>query len=102
MALSMDLRTRLLAAVNSGSSCRAAAGRFGVAPSTAVRWRAQQRETGDIAPKPRGGDMRSRRMEERAADILAIWERALRFQRASSFPVSFGLGPRITIPASGF
>ena len=74
MALSMDLRTRLLAAVNSGSSCRAAAGRFGVAPSTAVRWRAQQRETGDIAPKPLGGDMRSRRMEERAADILAIWE----------------------------
>ncbi|MYL99554.1 IS630 family transposase [Novosphingobium sp. FGD1] len=74
MALSMDLRTRLLAAVDSGSSCRAAADRFGVAPSTAVRWRAQQRETGDIAPKPRGGDMRSRRMEERAADILAIWE----------------------------
>lgn len=57
-----------------GSSCRAAAGRFGVAPSTAVRWRVQQRETGDIAPKPRGGDMRSRRMEEGAADILAIWE----------------------------
>ncbi|EJU12584.1 putative transposase [Sphingomonas sp. LH128] len=51
MALSMDLRTRLLAAVDSGSSCRAAADRFGVAPSTAVRWRAQQRETGDIAPK---------------------------------------------------
>ena len=74
MALSMDLRTRLLAAVDSGSSCRAAAARFGVAPSTAVRWRAQQRETDDIAPKPLGGDMRSRRMEERAADILAIWE----------------------------
>ncbi|MFD2134629.1 IS630 family transposase [Novosphingobium resinovorum] len=75
MALSIDLRTRLLAAVDSGSSCRAAADRFGVAPSTAVRWRAQQRKTGDIAPKPRGGDMRSRRMEERAADILAIWEK---------------------------
>ncbi|WP_237751651.1 IS630 family transposase [Sphingobium sp. DC-2] len=74
MALSMDLRTRLLAAVDSGSSCRAAAARFGVAPSTAVRWRAQQRETGDITPKPRGGDMRSRRMEERTADILAIWD----------------------------
>lgn len=29
---------------------------------------------GDFAPKPHGGDMRSRRMEERAADILAIWE----------------------------
>lgn len=31
MALSIDLRTRLLAAVDSGSSCRAAADRFGVA-----------------------------------------------------------------------
>jgi len=65
MALSMDLRTRLLVAVDSGSSCRAAAARFGAA----VRWRAQQRET-----KRRGGDMRSQRMEERAADILAIRE----------------------------
>lgn len=74
MVRSMDLRARLLAAVDRQSSCRAAADRFGVAPSTAVRWRVQQREAGDIAPKPRGGDMRSRRMEERAADILAIWE----------------------------
>ena len=74
MALSMDLRSRLLAAVDGGLSCRAAASRFGVAPSTAIRWRAQQRETGDFAPKPQGGDMRSRRIEERAADILVIWE----------------------------
>ena len=73
-AFSMDLRTRLLAAVDSGLSCRAAAARFGVAPSTAIRWEAQRRETGGFAPKPKGGDMRSRRVEERAADILAIWE----------------------------
>lgn len=50
MALSIDLRTRVLAAVNSGSSCRAAADRFDVAPSTALSWREHQRETGDIAP----------------------------------------------------
>lgn len=74
MALSMALRSRLLAAVDGGLSCRAAAARFDVAPSTAIRWRAQQRETGDFTPKPQGSDMRSRRMEERAADILAIWE----------------------------
>jgi len=55
-------------------SCRAAATRFGVAPSTAIRWRSQRRTTGDFAPKPQGGDMRSRRVEERAADILAIWD----------------------------
>jgi transposase len=72
--LSMDLRVRLLAAVDGGMSCRAAAERFGVAPSTAIRWQAQRRETGDFAPKPQGGDMRSRRVEERAADILAVWE----------------------------
>jgi len=70
----MDLRSRLLAAVDGGMSCRAAASRFGVAPSTAIRWQAQRRETGDFAPKPQGGDMRSRRVEERAADILALWE----------------------------
>ncbi|WP_156804368.1 IS630 family transposase, partial [Sphingomonas sp. ATCC 31555] len=46
----------------------------GVAPSTAIRWHAQRRETGNVAAKPQGGDMRSRRVEERAADILALWE----------------------------
>ena len=72
--LSMDLRTRLLAAIDGGMSCRAAAARFGVAPSTAIRWQAQRLETGTFAPKPQGGDMRSRRVEVRAADVLALWE----------------------------
>lgn len=36
-ALSMDLRFRLLAAIDGGMSRRAAAARFGVAPSTAIR-----------------------------------------------------------------
>ena len=74
MALSMDLRVRVLAAIDGGMSCRAAAVRFGVAPSTAIRWQAQRRVTGAFAPKPQGGDMRSRRVEERGTDILAIWE----------------------------
>ena len=74
MALSMDLRVRVLAAIDEGLSCRAAAVRFGVAPSTASRWFGQRRKTGNLAAKPRGGDMRSRRVEERAGDILAIWE----------------------------
>ena len=72
-ALSMDLRARLLSAVDDGMSCRGAAARFGVAPSTAIRWQAQRRETGGFAPKPQGGDMRSRRVEERCDDILALW-----------------------------
>jgi transposase len=69
----MDLRSRLLAAVDDGMSCRGAAARFGVAPSTAIRWHAQRRETGSFAPRPQGGDMRSRRVEERSDDILALW-----------------------------
>ena len=72
-ALSMDLRARLLAAVDDGMSCRGAAARFGVAPSTAIRWQTQLRETGGFAPKLQGGDMRSRRVEERGDDILALW-----------------------------
>ena len=44
--LSMDLRTRLMGAIDEGMSCRAAAARFGVAPSTAIRWHAQRREVG--------------------------------------------------------
>ena len=72
--LSMDLRVRLLAAIDEGLSCRAAAARFGVAPSTAIRWVARRRETGSFASKPQGGDVRSRRVEARAAYILALWE----------------------------
>ena len=72
--LSMDLRRGLLAAIDDGMSCRAAAARFGVAPSTAIRWQDQRRRTGNIAPKPQGGDMRSRRVEARREEILALWE----------------------------
>jgi transposase len=37
-ALAQDLRSRLLSVVDQGVSCNAAAERFGVAVSTAVRW----------------------------------------------------------------
>lgn len=72
--LSMDLRSRLLAAIDGGMSCRPAAARFGVAPSTAIRWQAQWHATGHCSPKPQGGDMRSRMIEEQGQDILALWE----------------------------
>ncbi len=52
--LSIDLRRRLLAAIDEGMSCRAAAVRFGVTPATAIRWQAQRRDTGSFAPKPQG------------------------------------------------
>lgn len=72
--LSMDLRSRLLAAIDGGMSCRSAAARFGVASSTAIRWQAQRRTSGSFAPRPQGGDTRSRRIEDRRAEILALWE----------------------------
>ena len=74
MALSMDLRVRVLAAIAEWLGCRAAAVRFGIAPSKAIRWFGQRRATGSFAPRSHGGDMRSRRIEERAADILVLWE----------------------------
>ena len=74
--LSTDLRSRVLAAVDDGAGCRAAAARFGVAPATAVRWHAQLRITGSYAPKPQGGDTRSRRIEAHRERVLAIWEAA--------------------------
>jgi transposase len=63
-----------MAAIDEGMSCRAAAARFGVAPSTAIRWHAQRREVGHFEPKAQGGDMRSHRVEKRAGDILALWQ----------------------------
>jgi transposase len=72
--LSMDLRERLIEAIDAGLSRRAAAARYGVAPSTAIRWDIERRSTGSFAPKPQGGDMRSRRIEANARVIHAALE----------------------------
>jgi len=52
-ALSLDLRTRVLAAIAGGLSCRQAAQRFGVSASSAIRWRGLERRQGDARPKAR-------------------------------------------------
>ena len=70
--LSMDLHRQLLAAIDAGMSCRAAASRFGIAPSAAIRWQDQPCPTGSFVPKPQGVDMRSHRVEARCDDILAL------------------------------
>lgn len=70
--LSNDLRQRVIAAVDGGMSRRAAAERFGIAPSTAVRWAQQWRETASVEPRPRGGDHRSHRIEAHAEEILGL------------------------------
>jgi transposase len=69
-ALSFDLRERVMASIAAGMSCRRAAARFGVSASSAIRWRARQRESGTAASKPQGGDRRSGRIEAHAALIL--------------------------------
>ncbi len=51
---SMDLRKRIVAYVEAGHSCRAAARLFAVSASTAVRLAVAQREHGGISPKPQG------------------------------------------------
>src|SRR3546814_17285619 len=53
---SMDLRERVVAAVAvDGMSCHAAAARFGVAASSAIKWVRRVRETGSAAPGQMGG-----------------------------------------------
>jgi transposase len=71
-ALSVDLRTRVLAAVSAGASHRVAAARFGVSAASVSRWRALDREKGDVRPGALGGDRRSGRIEAQATLILAL------------------------------
>jgi transposase len=71
-ALSVDLRERVVAAVAAGASCRAAAVRFGVSASSAIRWATMARGAGSVMPGPLGGDRRSARIEAHAAVILQL------------------------------
>ena len=71
-SLSMDLRSRALAAVNEEMSCRAAARRFEVAAATVIRWHDQCRITGSYAAKPQGADTRSRRIEAHRDTALVL------------------------------
>ncbi len=69
-ALSVDLRQRVIEAISQGMSRRQAAARCGVSASSAIRWAAQRRTTGDIVPKKQGGDRRSGRIEAQAAFLV--------------------------------
>lgn len=73
-ALSIDLRTRVLLAVAQGATHRDAAARFGVSVASVSRWRALERERGDIRLGPLGGDRRSARVEAQVALILQLLE----------------------------
>ena len=73
--LSLDLRHRVLAAMRDGLNTHAAADRFGIAISTAVRWRSEDR-AGRSDPLPMGGDQRSARIEAEADFLLALVDEA--------------------------
>ena len=72
--LSQDLRSCVIAAVDGGMFRNAAARRFGVGVSTAVRWVRAWRSTGVATAKPKGGDLRSHRIEAFREALLATVE----------------------------
>ena len=70
-AISEDLRHRVCGAVVvEGLSRRAAARRFKVGVSSVIRWCAQLKDTGSVAPQAQGGDRRCGRIEAESAFIL--------------------------------
>ena len=70
--LSMDLRERVLACIESGVSGRQAAERFGVSAASVSRWRTREREQGDAQPRDQGGDRKSHRVDAHQATIMAL------------------------------
>ena len=86
--LSLDLRQRVIAAIDAGLSCRAAAARFGIAPSAAVKWHRRWRDTGSVAPHAQGGDTRSGRIETVGPAILAMVEGTPAFIRRTLRPAA--------------
>jgi transposase len=71
MALSMDIREKVMKAITAGMSRRQAAARFDIGPATAIRWAKRVETAGEVAPLKMGGDRRSQRIEAHAAFILA-------------------------------
>src|SRR5271165_665046 len=76
MALSDDLRKRVVdAVVVGGLSRNAAAKRFGVSIASAIRWVWRFQATGEISPAPTGGDRRSDRIEAHREYLLGLIRR---------------------------
>jgi transposase len=74
-ALSVDLRERVVGAVQAGTSRHQAAERFGISLASASRWCGRLAREGRVEPKSQGGDRRSHRIEAHADLILAFYER---------------------------
>ncbi len=72
---SLDLRERVISALEAGASCRAVADRFGVAVSTVVKWGQRYRRTGTVAPGKYGGHKRHSLEPHRALVHRLVAER---------------------------
>jgi transposase len=72
-AYGLDLRRRVVDAIDGGLSARAASARFSVAPSTAINWHRQWREAGSLDPGCQGKPSRSK-LDEHEAFILGLVE----------------------------
>ena len=73
---SQDLRNRVIDAVErEGMSCRAAARRFGVGESTAIKWLGRYRRTGSRTPVGTGGHRPSALKPHRAFLEAALAEK---------------------------
>lgn len=66
---SLDLRERVISALEAGATCRVVAARFDVAVSTVVKWSQRYRATGSVAPAKIGG-YRRRVLEPHRAFIV--------------------------------
>ena len=69
---SQDLRQRVIGFMALGGSARAAAMRFDVSVSSAIRWAQRWRAEGHARPRAMGGDRRSRLGEHRARVLQLI------------------------------
>ncbi|MGB6721225.1 MAG: IS630 family transposase [Terracidiphilus sp.] len=69
-ACSLELRERVVDAVESGASRREAADWFDVSPSSAIKWMQRRQATGSIAAKPSGGSVSP--LEAHAAFLFAL------------------------------
>ena len=67
---SNDIRERVIARVESGSSRREAAEHFEISVSAAIKWTQRLRDTGSFSAKPRGGSRSP--LEDYRGAILAL------------------------------
>jgi transposase len=72
-AYGLDLRRRVIDAIDGGMSARGAAAHFSVGISTAINWHRRWRDTGSLEPGRQGKPSRSK-LDAHEAFILALVE----------------------------